>query len=180
MAVSRVLFRHSVTRTAAMTIRLGHPLPGISSGLPESSSRRLSTPRGAVHFRYDLAPGGVYRPRRLRRRPCALTARFHPYAAGSRSHRGRGLLSVALSLRLPSPAVSRHPAVWSPDFPPTPDPGKPERAGGHLATLAFAARRVHLASVCGKGGPLWRIAATFRRHDSPPPTGNIATQPASG
>ena len=42
---------------------------------------------------------------------CALTAPFHPYRL-----RG-GLFSVALSFRSPRPAVSRHPALWSPDFP---------------------------------------------------------------
>jgi len=34
--------------------------------------------------------------------------------------RGAGLLSVALSLGSPPPAVSRHPALCSPDFPPVP------------------------------------------------------------
>jgi hypothetical protein len=29
-----------------------------------------------------------------------------------------GLLSVALSLELPPPGVTRHPALWSSDFPP--------------------------------------------------------------
>ena len=29
----------------------------------------------------------------------------------------RRLFSVALSLKSPSPAVNRHPALWSPDFP---------------------------------------------------------------
>ena len=43
---------------------------------------------------------------------CALTAPFHPY----RDERG-GLFSVALSFESPRPAVSRHPALWSPDFP---------------------------------------------------------------
>ncbi len=47
----------------------------------------------------------------------------------------RGLLSVALSLRLPPPAVSRHPAVWSPDFPLSTDPYGLE--SGHPATRCF-------------------------------------------
>ncbi len=90
----------------------------------------LQPAEAGVRPRLDLAPGGVYRGRRHRRPPCALTARFHPCAARRRPRtdvQGRGLLSVALSLRLPSPAVSRHPAVWSPDFPPA-------FASGHLTT----------------------------------------------
>ncbi len=45
---------------------------------------------------------------------CALTAHFHTYR-----NKSRRLFSVALSLKSPSPAVSRHPALWSPDFPHT-------------------------------------------------------------
>jgi|GEM_PF-5728019 hypothetical protein len=52
---------------------------------------------------------------------CALTAPFHPYRAASGVG---GLLSVALSLGSPPPDVIRHPALWSPDFPP------PAKAGG--------------------------------------------------
>jgi hypothetical protein len=33
------------------------------------------------------------------------------------SEESGGLLSVALSVGLPRPAVSWHPALWSPDFP---------------------------------------------------------------
>ena len=54
-------------------------------------------------------PAGLLRPR------CALTAPFHPYRALRRG----GIFSVALSvepLRNP-PAVSRHAALWRPDFP---------------------------------------------------------------
>src|ERR1700761_6901247 len=42
---------------------------------------------------------------------CALTAPFHPY------HFRGGLFSVALSFGSPRPAVDRHLALWSPDFP---------------------------------------------------------------
>lgn len=41
----------------------------------------------------------------------ALTSPFHPYPQSGR------YISVALSLRSPSAAVSRYPALWSSDFP---------------------------------------------------------------
>ena len=46
----------------------------------------------------------------------ALTPPFHPYRVVHRRRRG-GLFSVALSSRSPSPGVTRHPALWSSDFP---------------------------------------------------------------
>src|SRR6185295_2684690 len=57
-------------------------------------------------------PAESLRPR------CALTAPFHPYP----TVKPGGLFSVALSvkpglIRAP-PAVSRHVALWRPDFPP--------------------------------------------------------------
>src|SRR5215510_4370762 len=46
---------------------------------------------------------------------CALTAPFHPYRAFPRG----GIFSVALSVsgKTRTPAVSRHVALWRPDFP---------------------------------------------------------------
>ena len=59
-----------------------------------------------------LASGGVYRvPRRLPPQRWALTPPFHL------TKRIRRSISVALSLESPPPAVSRHPALRSPDFP---------------------------------------------------------------
>ena len=46
----------------------------------------------------------------------ALTPPFHPYL--TEQARSGGLFSVALSLKLPSPGVTRRLALWSPDFPP--------------------------------------------------------------
>ena len=48
-------------------------------GLEPAALRRPS-PGAASPI--DLAPSGVYRHRRHRRRPCALAARFHPCVAG--------------------------------------------------------------------------------------------------
>ena len=41
----------------------------------------------------------------------ALTSPFQPY------HKSGGMFSVALSLKSPSLAVSKHPVLWCPDFP---------------------------------------------------------------
>src|SRR6185295_13401645 len=56
--------------------------------------------------------------RHLLPRPrCALTAPFHPCLILLAKAIG-GLFSVALSIASRRPAVSRHPALRSPDFPP--------------------------------------------------------------
>ena len=79
--------------------------------------------RAARLFRFDLAPGGVYRAAQSPGRWCALTAPFHPclILPPERQAIG-GLLSVALSCESPRLAVSQHPALWSPDLP---QPGHP-------------------------------------------------------
>ena len=54
-------------------------------------------------------PVGLLQPR------CALAAPFHPYLPSPEG----GIFSVALSVSLiGTPAVSRHAALWRPDFPP--------------------------------------------------------------
>ena len=90
-----------------MVIYLESQLPGISSDLPETER---ATPQSLL---LSLAPDGVYQADKSPCRWCALTAPFHPYLCQSIG----GLFSVALSLRSPSLAVSKHPALWSPDFP---------------------------------------------------------------
>lgn len=59
-----------------------------------------------------LAPNGVYLASRLPGCRWALTPPFH-----LRRRDRRLCLSVALSLRFPSPGVTRRPALWSSDFP---------------------------------------------------------------
>ena len=49
---------------------------------------------------------------------CALTAPFHPCPCRFCKRPSAVLLSAPLSVALPRPAVSRHPALCSPDFPP--------------------------------------------------------------
>ena len=62
---------------------------------------------------YLACSGWVTLPRVLPRR-CALTAPFHPY-------RRRSGLAVSFLWHFPwaaPPGVTRHPVLWSPDFPP--------------------------------------------------------------
>src|SRR5690606_5466531 len=80
-----------------------------SSGLPEDSGEQPSNV-----FLHGLAPSGVCLDRiRYRIRGGLL---LHHFTLTRRWAMG-GILSVALSSRLPSPGVTRHFALWSPDFP---------------------------------------------------------------
>ena len=94
---------------------------------------------------FGLAPGGVWPSLRHRRRPDALTVRFHPYPPIA----GRTVCFCA-TFRPPqwprrigtlrgSLGVTQHPARWSPDFPPR----RPRRIGALAAVtrpawLSFA------------------------------------------
>ena len=95
-AVSRVM--------SWMIIYLDISLPICSSNLPESW-------RATICFLLGLASSGVYTdPRCYHRSGSLLHYHFILTIAG-------GLISVALSWESPPPAVSRHPALRSPDFP---------------------------------------------------------------
>ena len=86
---------------------------GHSSGTPVAG--RLARPtrtaarKCAICRPYSvLLPVGFAVPPPLPEARCALTAPFHPYPAFARALRRGGLLSVALSLGSPPPAVNRH------------------------------------------------------------------------
>ena len=92
-------------------IPLGLPSPTGSSNLPGSSAGHASASL------FGLAPDGVYRAvRRYRGRGELLPRRFTLTCAPCDAI--GGLFSVALSVALRRPAVSWHPALRSPDFPP--------------------------------------------------------------
>ena len=118
-------------------IPLGPPLLTASSSLPGSDASHANAPL------FGLAPDEVchavrvttsavssYRKPLARFAPSCDGPPFHPYlispcsfkkdfAALRRQSRGshRRYLSVALSVASRRPAVSRHPALWGPDFP---------------------------------------------------------------
>ena len=64
---------------------------------------------------------GFTMPCELPRKRCALTAPFHPYLPAPFGGDIGGMFSVALAvqraLKRACPAVSRHAALWRPDFP---------------------------------------------------------------
>lgn len=93
-----------------MTIPLGRRLPAASSGLSNASGGLPLTAFFALHQVGFTAPpvprlSWVRSYRTISPLPVLLRAI------------GR-VFSVALSLGSPPPAVSRHPALWCPDFPP--------------------------------------------------------------
>jgi len=93
-------------------IPLRRVLPLASSGLPRGSGGPPSNApvRG-------LAPDGVCRAAVVADCAVGSYSTFSPWPDCPLGTSG-GLFSVALSSRSPSPGVARHPALWSPDFPP--------------------------------------------------------------
>ncbi len=80
-----------------MAIHLGLLLPTASSNLPGCAPETAH-----IHPYLVLLPVGFAVPLLLPEARCALTAPFHPYLLLG------GIFSVALSLRLPWPGVTRH------------------------------------------------------------------------
>ena len=116
------LFEPDTTGTGETEERESADKPGSvvgnhSSGTAVTGSlvRPTRKPRGPRH-RFPIwscSRRGLPCRRMLPPARCALTAPFHPYL------RGGGIFSVALSVGSRPPGVTWHPALWSPDFPPT-------------------------------------------------------------
>jgi len=114
-----------------MAIHLGRPLPDASRDLP---GRRRGNPPGRPSLATRLArrpylvllPVGFTLPPPSPGARCALTAPFHPYPPQPRRAEAGGLLSVALSLGLPPPGVTRHRVSVEPGLS---SPGPGENAG---------------------------------------------------
>jgi len=101
----------SVPRWAAMAIHLILPLPVVFSCQPELLEAK-SSPTLVGHSSYlALLQVGLASPILLPKLRWALTSPFHLDLKTGR------FFSVALSLKLPWPAVNRHHSLWSPDFP---------------------------------------------------------------
>src|SRR3954469_25421250 len=94
--ISRVL---SATFAAVTVIPLDARLPARSSHLPASSVGHV------IACLFGVAPGGG----------CRVSPRCYEYRQAGIHH--RGLVSVALFLASRRTVVSRHPTLWSPDFP---------------------------------------------------------------
>lgn len=112
--ISRVLSSGPIVRPARRAIiPLVDALPRRSSSLPGDSASSVSVPL------FGLAPDGVYRAVRVTTSAVGSYPTVSPLPVLRKAI--GGLLSVALSvaftLRLWRPAVSRHPALRGPDFP---------------------------------------------------------------
>ena len=85
---------------------------------------------------------------------CALTAPFHPYLCRLFRRPSAVLLSVPLSVALPRPAVSRHSALRSPDFPPRTPCGGTRRLSVRPVCRTDYSRngqgRLKVCFLCGK------------------------------
>ncbi len=105
---------NSVPVQGLMTvIDLGSVSRQTSSGLPAGHSGRAAP----AHL-FGLAPDGVYRATFVTE--CAVSSYLavSPLPVSRRIGTIGGLFSVALSVAFRRPAVSRHPALRSSDFPP--------------------------------------------------------------
>ncbi|GIR33667.1 MAG: hypothetical protein CM15mP46_6620 [Alphaproteobacteria bacterium] len=91
-----------------MAIHLGWLLPATSSNLPGHRYRIAPVAKGNACPYMVLLRMGFTMPVLLPVRRCALTAPFHPYRR-IRFRHPAVLFSVALSLGLPPPGVTRHP-----------------------------------------------------------------------
>ena len=146
------------------TIPLGRPLLTGSSHLPADSASRV------IVCLFGVAPDGGYR--------------VSPFATQPLTRRSQRLVSVALFLASRRPAVSRHPALWSPDFP---LPRREGRGSGCLvrfpvpiigparARAWIACARLGQASPCRDAGQ----ATTRQRTASPARRGTSASSPSA-
>ena len=92
-----------------MAIHLDLLSPISSSDQPELC---LERPSYAHEFLLGLAPGGACHAFFVAKKAVSSYLPFSPLPEKS-----GGIFSVALSLKLPWPAVSWHHSPWSPDFP---------------------------------------------------------------
>ncbi len=95
-----------VTHGEVTVIHLGPSLPTGSSDYPEAAGGAPRTHYGPLPLR--LAPSGVYHAIPVTGDPVRSYRTLSPLPVGAEAWTG-GLLSVALSLRSPSPVVIRHP-----------------------------------------------------------------------
>ena len=109
-----------------MVIHLGRRLLAASSDLPDGlPERTVPGPRLGLATLFGLAPDGVYPATPVARGAVSSYLAFSPLLEVV-LFRGRllsGMFSVALSIPSPSLAVSQHPVLRCPDFPPAGDQG---------------------------------------------------------
>ncbi len=119
--------------THRAVIPLGVTLPQRSSSLPGSNADHANAPL------FGLAPDGVYRAGPVTSPAVGSYPTVSPLPVPCKMAIG-GLLSVALSVASRRPAVSRHPVLRGPDFPPRTNtqrlPGELPEAGLYASPSA--------------------------------------------
>jgi len=110
-----------------MAIHLGRPSPDPSSRPTRTAAQKPACKLSFACRPYSvLLPVGFTLPSPLPATRCALTTPFHPY----RLKTDGGLLSVALSLGSPPPAINRHRVSVEPGLS-SPRRVSPLPKGGH-------------------------------------------------
>ena len=128
----------------AAVIHLGRPLLGGSSNLPGSSSERAAPPP-----LFGLAPRGVYPAGGIT--PAAVRSYRTISPLPDTWRRRRYIFCGTFRIRFRTPAVSRHAALWRPDFPP-PFPGATTRPAASTQPLSH--RR---AAMCTDKYRIWLV-----------------------
>ncbi len=121
-------------------IPLGLTSPSGSSSQPGSGASH------AIASLFGLAPDGVYRAGPVTRPAVGSYPTVSPLPDPERIRAIGGLFSVALSVASRRPAVSRHPALWSPDFPPPSSDGGD--CLGELRESIIRAQRAGTKATC--------------------------------
>jgi len=117
-----------------MAIHLGCPLPDTSRDLPEDRRGKAPEPVARLLSSYlVLLPVRFAQPLALPSARCALTAPFHPYRPEPLLAAAGGIVSVALSLGLLPPGVTRHRPSVEPGLSSLAARKQQERPSGHLA-----------------------------------------------
>ena len=148
-----------------MAIHLGRRLPAASSDLPDDrpgrtapGALRLAPALSAILF--GLAPDGVCPAVPVAGNAVSSYLAFSPLLSPSLRRDFSGMFSVALSVASPRLAVSQHPVLWCPDFP----PGRPARAGfpsGHPARFPIVRgvedRKIRPVTTARRPGARYRV-----------------------
>jgi hypothetical protein len=144
--ISRVLYRVA----AARIISLGASLPTPSSSLPGTLAGRAA-PRPL----FGLAPSGVYRATPVTRGAVRSYRTLSPLPVPVRAI--GGLLSVALSVASRRPAVSRHSALWSSDFPRGAEAPRDPHSPPKLSSKKCPGEDSNLHAVSGTRSLVWPV-----------------------